>query len=101
MSMHVYQIGVILWIMVGLGYWVMVANFIAKALKSKHLTTSVKRSAEEMKKLMQQVGMKNHDPAFLRQHSKATLNLMLQVRNRRRREQQCLIKTLRKLMNCR
>lgn len=78
---HVYQIGIILWIMVGLGYWVMVANFIAKALKSKHLKTSVKRSAEEMKKLMQQVGMKNHDPTFLRQHSKATLNLMLQLSN--------------------
>ncbi|MPC07557.1 Open rectifier potassium channel protein 1 [Portunus trituberculatus] len=74
-------IGVILWIMVGLGYWVMVANFITKALKSKRLTASMKRRAEEMKKLMQQVGVKNHDPAFLRQHSKATVNLMLQLSN--------------------
>ncbi|XP_045129845.1 open rectifier potassium channel protein 1-like isoform X2 [Portunus trituberculatus] len=80
-KLYAYQIGVILWIMVGLGYWVMVANFITKALKSKRLTASMKRRAEEMKKLMQQVGVKNHDPAFLRQHSKATVNLMLQLSN--------------------
>uniref|UniRef100_A0A0N7ZAV4 Potassium channel domain-containing protein n=1 Tax=Scylla olivacea TaxID=85551 RepID=A0A0N7ZAV4_SCYOL len=80
-NLYVYQIGVIMWIIVGLGYWVMVANFITKALASKRLTTSMKRRAEEMKKLMQQVGIKNHDPAFLRQHSKATINLMLQLSN--------------------
>lgn len=79
--LYVYQVGVILWIMVGLGYWVMVANFITKALKSKRLQSSVIRSAEEMKKLMQQMGIKNHDPRFLRQHSKATINFMLQLSN--------------------
>lgn len=77
--MYIYQIGLILWIMIGLGYWVMVANFITKALQSKNIALSVKRRAEEMKKLMEQVGLKNHDPAFLRQHSKASINLMLQV----------------------
>lgn len=77
----IYQICLILWIMIGLGYWVMVANFITKALNSKQLTASVKRSAEEMKKLMEQVGLKHHDPAFLRLHSKASLNLMLQLGN--------------------
>ena len=77
-----------MWIMVGLGYWVMVANFITKALKSKQLKTSMKRSAEEMKKLMQQFSQKNHDPTFLRQHSKATINLMLQVRSRTWKELQ-------------
>ncbi|XP_071516931.1 potassium channel subfamily K member 4-like isoform X2 [Panulirus ornatus] len=80
-TLYVYQICVILWIMIGLGYWVMVANFITKALKSKRLQSSVLRSAEEMKKIMQQMGMKNHDPTFLRQHSKATVNLMLQLSN--------------------
>ncbi|XP_042877865.1 potassium channel subfamily K member 1-like isoform X2 [Penaeus japonicus] len=80
-ELYVYQICVILWIVVGLGYWVMVANFITKALKSKRLQSSVLRSAEEMKKLMQQMGIKNHDPRFLRQHSKATVNFMLQLSN--------------------
>lgn len=79
--LYVYHICVILWIVIGLGYWVMVANFITKALKSKRLQSSVLRSAEEMKKLMQQMGIKNHDPRFLRQHSKATLNFMLQLSN--------------------
>ncbi|XP_042203064.1 uncharacterized protein LOC121853167 isoform X2 [Homarus americanus] len=78
-TIYVYQICVILWIMIGLGYWVMVANFITKALKSKRLQSSMIRSAEEMKKLMQQMGIKQNDPTFLRQHSKATVNLMLQL----------------------
>nr|XP_053630334.1 LOW QUALITY PROTEIN: open rectifier potassium channel protein 1-like [Cherax quadricarinatus] len=78
-TLYVYQICVILWTLIGLGYWVMVANFITKALKSKRLQTSVMRSAEEMRKIMQQMGIKQHDPTFLRQHSKATLNLILQV----------------------
>ncbi|KAG0715354.1 Open rectifier potassium channel protein 1 [Chionoecetes opilio] len=88
-ALHMYHIGVILWIMVGLGYWVMVANFITKALRSKRLKVSMKRSAEEIRKLMQQAGLKNHDPTFLREHTKGTINLMLQVRARCRREQQC------------
>ncbi|XP_066943195.1 potassium channel subfamily K member 1-like isoform X1 [Macrobrachium rosenbergii] len=79
--LYVYQVGVILWIMIGLGYWVMVANFIMKALQSKKLQSSVLRSAEEMKKIMQQMGIKNNDPRFLRQHSKATVNFMLQLSN--------------------
>ncbi|KAG0721098.1 hypothetical protein GWK47_047141 [Chionoecetes opilio] len=50
--------------------------------RSKGLKTSVKRSAEEIRKLMQQTGLKNHDPTFLRQHSKGTtVNLMLQLSN--------------------
>ncbi|XP_045613259.2 potassium channel subfamily K member 10 isoform X2 [Procambarus clarkii] len=80
-SLYIYQICVILWVLIGLGYWVMVANFITKALKSKKLQSSVMRSAEEMRKIMQQMGIKQHDPTFLRQHSKATLNLMLQLSN--------------------
>lgn len=80
-TLYVYQICVILWTLIGLGYWVMVANFITKALKSKRLQTSVMRSAEEMRKIMQQMGIKQHDPTFLRQHSKATLNLILQLSN--------------------
>ncbi|XP_068231771.1 LOW QUALITY PROTEIN: open rectifier potassium channel protein 1-like [Palaemon carinicauda] len=79
--LYVYQVGVIVWIMIGLGYWVMVANFITKALRSKKLQSSVLRSAEEMKKIMQQMGIKNNDPRFLRQHSKATVNFMLQLSN--------------------
>ncbi|KAK7078823.1 hypothetical protein SK128_013851 [Halocaridina rubra] len=79
--LYIYHVCVILWIMVGLGYWVMVANFITKALKSKKLQASLLRSAEEMKKVMHQMGIKNHDPTFLRQHSKATLNFMLQLSN--------------------
>ncbi|KAK3881807.1 hypothetical protein Pcinc_013779 [Petrolisthes cinctipes] len=83
-SLYVYHIAVIIWIMVGLGYWVMVASFITKALKSKRIHHSFIRSAEEMRKLMHQLGIKenpNHNPKFLRENSKATFNLMLQLSN--------------------
>ena len=53
----------------------MVANFITKALKSKDLQGRLLEGAEQMKKL---VGM-NADPRFLTQHSKATVNFMIQV----------------------
>lgn len=75
---NIYQIGVMLWIMGGLGYWVMVANFIAKALKSKNMISFAKK-ATDLKKLMNEVGLVNTDPKFVSQHSKTTLNFMLQV----------------------
>lgn len=76
--MYFYQITVILWIMTGLGYWVMVANFITRALRSKRMQTFA-RKATDIKKFMNQVGLTHQDPKFLSQHSKATLNFMMQV----------------------
>ena len=73
---YVYQVLVIVWILVGLGYWIMVANFITRALQSEKLHNTLLEKAGEMKKLM---GM-NTDPRFLTQHSKATVNFMIQVR---------------------
>ena len=70
---------VILWILTGLGYWVMVANFITIALKSKEMASFARR-ATDLKRLMSQVGLVQTDPKFLSQTSKATLNFMLQVR---------------------
>lgn len=60
-----YMVCVIVWIMTGLGYWVTVVTFITKALKSKR-QHSFLRSAEEMTSLMQQMGIKDTDPRFLR-----------------------------------
>ncbi|XP_047496308.1 potassium channel subfamily K member 10-like [Penaeus chinensis] len=60
----VYEVCIIVWIMTGLGYWVTVVNFITKALKSKR-QSSLLRSAEEMKSLVQQMGIKDTDPRFL------------------------------------
>ncbi|XP_063604688.1 potassium channel subfamily K member 10-like [Penaeus indicus] len=60
----VYEVCIIMWIMTGLGYWVTVVTFITKALKSKR-QSSFLRSAEEMKLLMQQMGIKDTDPRFL------------------------------------
>ncbi|RXG74044.1 Open rectifier potassium channel protein 1 [Armadillidium vulgare] len=77
---YIYQIGVIVWIMGGLGYWVMVANFIAKALKSKKMISFAKR-ATDIKKFMNEVGLVNTDPKFVSQYSKTTLNFMLQLSN--------------------
>ncbi|XP_042877862.1 open rectifier potassium channel protein 1-like [Penaeus japonicus] len=70
-ELYVYQTYVTVWMVAGLAYWATVANFITKVLKSKR-QSSLLRSAEEMKLLLQQMGVQNSDPrlaSFMRQLS--------------------------------
>ncbi|KAF2356017.1 Potassium channel domain [Trinorchestia longiramus] len=70
-----YQLFVIVWIISSLGYWVMVANFITRALRSKKLHASLLHRAKLLKEIMD----KQSDPVFLPQRSKYTMNFMMQL----------------------
>ncbi|KAF2346570.1 Potassium channel domain [Trinorchestia longiramus] len=70
-----YQLFVIVWIISSLGYWVMVANFITRALRSKKLHASLMHRAKLLKEIMD----KQSDPVFLPQRSKYTMNFMMQL----------------------
>uniref|UniRef100_A0A6A7FWM0 Open rectifier potassium channel protein 1-like n=1 Tax=Hirondellea gigas TaxID=1518452 RepID=A0A6A7FWM0_9CRUS len=72
-----YQVFVMVWIIISLGYWVMVANFIARALRSKRLHASLMQRARLLKAMMAAQGQA--DPVFLPRHSKGTMNFMLQL----------------------
>ncbi|KAL7645594.1 UNVERIFIED_CONTAM: hypothetical protein RMT77_003980 [Armadillidium vulgare] len=76
--LYVYQIAVIIWIMSGLGYWVMIANFISRAIKSKRMRILAKK-ATDIRKLINQVSLTQTDSPFLAQHSKSSLNFLMQL----------------------
>ncbi|KAA0193878.1 hypothetical protein HAZT_HAZT003124 [Hyalella azteca] len=70
-----YQLFVIVWIITSLGYWVMVANFITRALRSKKLHMSLIHRAKLLKDIME----KQNDPVFLPQKSKQAFNFIMQL----------------------
>ncbi|RXG73411.1 hypothetical protein Avbf_07099 [Armadillidium vulgare] len=64
--------------MSGLGYWVMIANFISRAIKSKRMRILAKK-ATDIRKLINQVSLTQTDSPFLAQHSKSSLNFLMQL----------------------
>ena len=77
--LYIYQICVLLWIMVGLGYWVMVANFMVKALQSKKMKRVAKKATQIMKLLNQSGYTRDIDPEFLVNNSKESFLFLFQV----------------------
>ncbi|CAG0894948.1 unnamed protein product [Darwinula stevensoni] len=70
-----YQVAVIVWIVMGLGYWVTVVTFTTKALRKLHLP-DVNAQA---RMALQQLGILSRDPEFLRKHSIVTMEMMAQL----------------------
>lgn len=72
------------WVLVGLGYWVLVLNFLQKTLKSKEVVATLKstsrliaREAEDLRNVLSEAGIIHRDAQFIPEHSKTALSLML------------------------
>jgi len=84
----VYKVFVMLWILVGLGYWVLVLNFLQKTLKSKQVMKTLKstsrliaKEADEVRQVLSEVGLLHRDAVFIPEHTKMALNMMLDMTN--------------------
>ena len=84
--MSVYKVAVMLWILVGLGYWVLVLNFLQKTLKSKEVLKTLKstsrliaKEADELRAALAEVGLIHRDATFIPEHSKMALSMMLSM----------------------
>ena len=84
--MTVYKMVVMVWILVGLGYWVLVLNFLQKTLKSKEVLKTLKstsrliaKEADELRSALAEVGLIHRDATFIPEHSKMALSMMLSM----------------------
>ncbi|KAF0302652.1 Open rectifier potassium channel protein 1 [Amphibalanus amphitrite] len=82
----VYKLLLMLWILLGLGYWVLVLDFLQRTLKSKEVLQALQgtsrlmgREAAELRAALTELGVLRPDAAFVPQHSKAALSLVLGV----------------------
>jgi len=72
-----YHVLVIAWITCSLGYWVMVANFISRALSSERLHAQIVRRAKVLKSIMART---NRKLSFLENNeSKKSMGIVLQL----------------------
>ncbi|KAF0291321.1 Open rectifier potassium channel protein 1 [Amphibalanus amphitrite] len=82
----VYKVFVMLWVLIGLGYWVLVLNFLQKALKSKEVVAGLRQTskliakeAEDIRQALVDAGILQRDAVFVPEHSKMTMNLMMNM----------------------
>ena len=81
-----YKVFVMLWVLVGLGYWVLVLNFLQKALKSKEVVAGLRQTskliakeAEDIRQALVDAGILQRDAVFVPEHSKMTMSLMMNM----------------------
>ncbi|XP_037079935.1 potassium channel subfamily K member 16-like [Pollicipes pollicipes] len=82
----VYKVFVMLWVLIGLGYWVLVLNFLQKALKSKEVMKTLRQTskliakeADEIRQALSEVGLLHRDAVFVPEHSKMTMSMMMNM----------------------
>ena len=82
----VYKVFVMLWVLVGLGYWVLVLNFLQKALKSKEVVAGLRQTskliakeAEDIRQALADAGILHRDAVFVPERSKMAMSLMMNM----------------------
>lgn len=82
----VYKVFVMVWVLVGLGYWVLVLNFLQKAIKSKEVVAGLRQTskliakeAEDIRQALADAGILQRDAVFVPEHSKMTMSLMMNM----------------------
>lgn len=84
--MAVYKLFIMLWVLIGLGYWVLVLNFIQKALKSKEMIKTfqqtsrlIAKEAEDIRNALASAGILQRDAVFVPEHSKNAMSMMMNM----------------------
>lgn len=78
-----YKIGVMVWMLLGLGYWILVLNFLQKVIKSHQLADTLVRTgrllmqeANDLKQSLSETSFKSNEANFVPERTKGAVSLL-------------------------